>query len=57
MKPSLNQHLARLMSEFGSPTRAHAASMTAKRLGYAAALMIYARIKHVYVINPNECSL
>jgi ferric iron reductase protein FhuF len=52
----LNQHLARLMSEFGSPTRAHAASMTAKRLGYAAALMIYARTKHGVILNPIECT-
>jgi ferric iron reductase protein FhuF len=51
----LDQHLSRLMSEFGSPTRAHAASITAKRLGYAAALMIYARTKHRVCINPNEC--
>ncbi len=28
----LDQHLSRLMNEFGSPTRAHAASITAKRL-------------------------
>ncbi len=51
----LNQHLARLMSDFGSPTRAHAASMTAKRLGYGAALTIYARIKHEVLINPIDC--
>jgi ferric iron reductase protein FhuF len=51
----LDQHLARLMSEFGSPTRAHAASMTAKRLGYVAALLIYARTKHGVMINPNDC--
>lgn len=52
----LDQHLSRLMSEFGSPTRAHAVSMTAKRLGYAAALMIYARTKHRVCINPKECT-
>ena len=52
----LDQHLARLMIEFGSPTRAHAASMTAKRLGYAAALMIYARTKHKVLMNPIDCT-
>jgi ferric iron reductase protein FhuF len=51
-----DQHLARLMNEFGSPTRAHAASMTAKRLGYAVALMIYARTKHEVLIHSNECT-
>ena len=50
-----DQHLIRLMTEFGSPTRAHAASMTVKRIGYMAALMIYARIKHSVLISPNEC--
>lgn len=55
-KTILDQHLTRLMHEFGSPTRAHAASMTAKRLGYAAALMIYARTKHKVVLNPLECT-
>lgn len=53
---ALDQHLARLICDFGSPTRAHAASMTAKRLGYAAALMIYARIKHGILVNPMDCS-
>jgi len=52
----LDQHLAKLINEFRSPTRAHAASMTAKRLGYAAALMIYARLKHEVLIYPNECT-
>jgi len=50
-----DQHLTRLMNEFGSPSRAHAASMTAKRIGYVAALMIYARIKHTIFVNPKEC--
>ena len=51
-----NQHLNRLVNEFGSPSRAHAASMTAKRIGYVAALMIYARIKHNVLINPVKCT-
>ena len=49
---SLDQHLTRLTTEFGSPTRAHAASMTAKRIGYIAALMIYALNKHAVLIHP-----
>lgn len=51
----LDRHISILMSDFGSPTRAHAVSMTAKRLGYAAGLMIYARMKHQVGINPREC--
>ena len=50
-----DQHLIRLMTEYGSPTKAHAASMTVKRIGYVAALLIYARIKHSVLISPNEC--
>ncbi|WP_245827650.1 (2Fe-2S)-binding protein [Paenisporosarcina indica] len=50
-----DQHIIRLMTEFGSPSRAHAVSMTVKRIGYMAALMIYARIKHSVLISPNEC--
>ena len=49
-----DEHLNRLMTEFGSPTRGHAASMTAKRIGYLAALMIYARIKHSVSIKPDQ---
>lgn len=48
-------HFSKLMNEFGSPSRAHAASMTAKRIGYIAALMIYARIQHNVLTNPKEC--
>lgn len=52
-----DQHFTRLMTDFGSPTKAHAASMTVKRIGYAAALMIYARMKHGVSISPTECKL
>ncbi|MCZ8536855.1 (2Fe-2S)-binding protein [Paenisporosarcina quisquiliarum] len=48
-------HFSRLMSEYGSPSRGHAASMTTKRIGYMAALIIYARIKHNVLTNPKEC--
>ncbi|MGE6489507.1 (2Fe-2S)-binding protein [Paenisporosarcina sp. NPDC076898] len=48
-------HFLKLMNEFGSPSMAHAASMTAKRIGYMAALMIYVRIQHHVSINPKEC--
>lgn len=51
-----DQHLNRLMTEFGSPSRGHAASMTAKRIGYLAALMIYARIKHNVSIKSDQCT-
>lgn len=50
-----DQHFDRLINKFGSPSKAHAASMTVKRIGYVAALMIYARIKHSVFISPNEC--
>lgn len=54
--PQVREHLfSRLMSEYGSPSRGHAASMTAKRIGYMAALMIYARIKYGVVVKANEC--
>ena len=48
-------HFSKLMNEYGSPSRGHAASMTAKRIGYMAALMIYARIQHNVMTNPKEC--
>lgn len=54
---AVHQHLTRLVTDFGSPDKAHAASMTAKRIGYAAALMIYARIKHNVSIRQKECLL
>lgn len=48
-------HFCRLMNEYGSPSKAHAASMTTKRIGYMAALMIYARIKYGVEVEANEC--
>ena len=50
-----DSHLIQLMTEFGSPTRGHAASMTAKRIGYLAALMIYTRRRHAVEMSPEEC--
>jgi ferric iron reductase protein FhuF len=52
-----SQHLARLVSDFGSPTTGHAASITAKRIGYAAALMIFVFFKYGVSVNPKECML
>lgn len=53
----VERHLTILTNHFGSPTRAHAASMTAKRAGYAVALLIYARLRYNIVVNSSNCFL
>jgi ferric iron reductase protein FhuF len=42
----LNDHFTYMNEHSGSPTRAHAASITTKRVGYLAAIFVY--IKHVH---------
>lgn len=54
---AVERHLTILTDHFGSPTRAHAASMTAKRAGYAAALLAYARLKYNIAVNSSNCFL
>lgn len=41
----LHNHFAWMMEHCGSPTKGHAASITAKRIGYLVAILIY--LKHV----------
>ncbi len=53
----VEEHLTMLTARFDSFTRAHAASIVAKRVGYAAALLIYARLKHGLKVDPSECVL
>lgn len=45
------EHLLWMINDCGSPTKGHAASITSKRIGYLAAICIYA--KHVHKVEPS----
>jgi len=48
------EHLTWMVEHFGSPTKGHAASITAKRIGYLAAIYVY--LKHVHQVETSFMS-